>query len=163
MVRNKQLFRHEPEKGIYGDCHRTALACILNLKPEDSPHFIGEYERREWLKKQGHEMEVYVWQDEQEEWLNKLGYTTVDVCWDGAVELEQLFNFMRARNPEVFYMLGGTSPRGTNHSVVCYGGGYEWDPHPDGGFLVGPLDNGCWEITFLLPLIVKRSLDDVPV
>lgn len=162
MLKQKQLYRHEPDKMQYGDCHRTALACLLNIPVEDSPHFIGEYERREALKTQGLEMEPYIWQDEQEAWLNNLGYTTVDVCFDGSgTGAEEIFNFMRARNPEVFYMLGGTSPRGTNHSVVCYGGGFEWDPHPDGGFLVGPMDHGFWEITFILPAILKRSLDDV--
>lgn len=158
MLPNKQLFRHEPDKMQFGDCHRTALACLLNIPPEDSPHFIGEYERREALKAQGLEMETYIWQDEQAEWLSSLGYCTADVAFDGTVGVDQLFSFMRARNPEIYYMLGGTSPRGTNHSVVCYGGQWEWDPHPDGGFLVGPLDNGVWEITFLLPLIVRGPL-----
>ena len=158
MLKQKQLYRHEPDKMQYGDCHRTTLACLLNIPVEDSPHFIGEWERREELKRQGMEMEAYVWQDEQEAWLNSLGYTTADVCFDGTVGSEDLFNFMRARNPEIYYMLGGTSPRGTNHSVVCYGGRFEWDPHPDGGFLVGPMDNGVWEITFLLPLIVREPL-----
>jgi hypothetical protein len=38
-----------------------------------------------------------------------------------------------------------------------HGGGFEWDPHPDGGFLFGPMDNGMWEVTFLLPIIVKEE------
>lgn len=159
MIRQHQLFRHDPMNMIYGDCHRTALACLLNIPVADSPHFIGEWELRQEMKNQGLEPEVYVWQDEQEAWLNSLGYTTADVCFDGNnTKDEDVFNFMRARNPEIYYMLGGTSPRGTNHTVVCYGGGYEWDPHPDGGFLVGPMDHGFWEITFLLPSIVKRPL-----
>lgn len=159
MLHNKQLFLHKPEEGQYGDCHRTALACILNLQPEEAPHFIGEYERREALKAQGEDVEVYVWQDEQAEWLQSLGFATADICYDGTQgDIEGIFAFMRVRNPEIYYILGGTSPRGTNHSVVCYGGGYEWDPHPDGGFLVGPMDHGFYEITFIVPSIVRKPL-----
>lgn len=33
MKYNKQLFRHHPEQGIFGDCHRTAIACMLDLEP----------------------------------------------------------------------------------------------------------------------------------
>ena len=158
MIHQKQLYLHEPDKMQFGDCHRTSLACLLNIPVEDSPHFIGEYERRQALRLQGEEVEPYIWQDEQAEWLASLGYATADVAFDGSVPVEDLFAFMRDRNPEIYYMLGGTSPRGTNHSVVCYGGKWEWDPHPEGGFLVGPLDNGVWEITFLLPLITRKPL-----
>lgn len=149
---HKQLFKHEAAEGVYGDCHRTALACVLNLgKPEDAPHFIATHER---LKAQGEEFD---WQGAQERWLNDLGYTTVDVIYDGSMPVDQLFEFMRARNPYAIYLLGGRSPRGFNHTVVCRGDHFYHDPHPDGGFVVGPLDHGFWEITFILPLIMKET------
>lgn len=142
-------------RGQYGDCHRTALACLLDLEsPEDAPHFIGEYER---LKASDPDTD-YCWQAEQEKWLNSLGYTTVDVSYNGEAKLEDVFSYMQARNPEALYLLGGTSPRGTNHSVICHGGGFYHDPHPDGGFVQEPMDNGFWEITFILPLLMKEVL-----
>lgn len=152
MIRHKQLFRHEPEKGIYGDCHRTALACILNLpSPEHAPHFIGEWEAKAAASADGKPDDGFSWQEAQAEWLDSLGYCTADICFNGEVPVEDVFAFMEARNPDIYYLLGGQSPRGTNHSIICHGGGFEWDPHPDGGFLVGPMDNGVWEITFILP------------
>ena len=162
MRRNKQLFLHDPENMVYGDCHRTALSCLLDLSVVDAPHFIGEWEKREELKRQGLEQEPYDWQEEQEQWLNSLGYTTADILFgngesdEALVQLEGLLGFMGHRNPHVYYLLGGRSPRGANHTVVCLGGGLEWDPHPDGGFLVGPMDHGFYEVTLLLPTSMKN-------
>lgn len=155
MMRHKQMYLHNPEQLQFGDCHRTAFACLLNIPVEDSPHFIGEYERR---KAADPDDESYNWQQHQEEWLNGLGYTTADISYDGTQPLESLFQYMHARNPEILYLLGGESPRGTNHTVVCRGGGFEHDPHPDGGFIVGPMDNGMYEVTFILPLLAKEPL-----
>lgn len=45
----------------------------------------------------------------------------------------------------------GESARGVNHTVICRGGAFEWDPHPESGFISGPLDNGYFTATFLLP------------
>ena len=156
MIRHKQLYRHEPNKGIYGDCHRTALACILALpSPESAPHFIGEHEA---LKAEGKEFD---WQAAQAEWLERLGYCTADIVFgDGGQDeehtyLQGLLAFMGARNPEIYYLLGGLSPRNTNHTIVCQGGEMVWDPHPDGGFLVGPMDHGFYEVTFVLPILMR--------
>lgn len=156
MRQYKQLHRHDPENGVWGDCHRTALACILNMQPHQAPHYIGEHEL---AKNQGKEFD---WQAAQEAWLNRIGYTSVDILFgDGEPDpdlhgLQGLLGFMGQRNPRIYYLLGGTSPRGTNHTVVCLGGGLEWDPHPDGGFLVGPMDHGFYEVTFLLPKTMKN-------
>lgn len=152
MTPHKQLFRHRPLDGIWGDCRRTALACLLNLpSPEDAPHVIGEYEA---AKARG---ENYDWEMAQERWLNSLGYTIATIHWDGAnTSIEQLFTYMESCNEHVLYLLGGTSPRGTNHTVIARGGEFFHDPHPDGGYLVGPLDNGFWGVTFLLPVMMKE-------
>jgi len=37
---HKQLItNHNPESGIFGDCQRTAIACLLDKHPSDVPHF----------------------------------------------------------------------------------------------------------------------------
>lgn len=150
MKYHKQLNKHEASKAIWGDCHRTALACVLDLdSPKDAPHFIGTHEN---LKLKGEEFD---WQHAQEQWLNGLGYTTVDIFYNGDLPIDTLFEVMHQRNPHAIYLLGGTSPRGFNHTVVARGGGFLHDPHPDGGFLVAPMDHGLWEVTFILPLIMK--------
>lgn len=147
-----QLFRHDPERNVHGDCHRTALACLLDFDtPAQSPHFIGKAER---AKRNG---KTFDWQAAQERWLNALGYSTVDISYgDGGPDadreiLSALLGYMHARNPRALYLLGGRSPRGTNHTIIARGNQLRWDPHPDGGFIIGPLDNGYYEITFLIP------------
>lgn len=149
MLRQKQLLKHNPDEGIYGDCHRTALACLLDIPVEQAPHFIGENEAR---RKRGETDDMLAWLPHQAAWLAELGYATVDISFHGDEGVEPIFRYMQARNPNIYYLLGGTSPRGTHHTVICCGGGFEWDPHPDGGFLTGPFDNGFYEITFLVPV-----------
>ena len=150
MEFHKQLFRHDPDNGVYGDCHRTAIACLLNLAPEEVPHW-GQLQQE---CKGG--PDAYDWRAECETWLNSKGYTQMDYCFFPD-NLDNFFLMMEDRQPQIVYLMGGKSPRGTNHTVVCKGGGFEWDPHPDGGFLVGPMSNKVYEATFLLPLNMKVS------
>lgn len=147
MIRQHQLFRHDPENGVYGDCHRTAIACLLDLKPEDVPHF---YEQKVEAEKRG---ESYDWRAEVEKFLNSVGYTAADVSYGST--LSALLEYMENVNPRTYYLLGGTSPRGVNHTVICRGGDFAWDPHPDREFINAPLDNGYFEVTFILPLSMK--------
>ena len=140
MIERKQLYRHEPWNEIYGDCHRTAFACLLGLEPHEVPHFALLH-----TTTPGYDVDVEI-----EKWLRTLGLAQVDILYSG--KLEDVFGFMGARNPDALYLLGGTSPRGTNHTVVCQGGGFRWDPAQAGGYLVGPLDHGFYEVTFLVPV-----------
>lgn len=145
MIRRHQLFRHEPHNDIYGDCHRTAVACLLDKEPWEVPHFT----------QLAYTVAGYDWERGQAEYLATQGLCSVDVIFGGDTTLEDIFRFMQTRNPSAYYLLSGFSPRGTNHTVVCCGGGYEWDPHPDAGFLVGPMTTGYYEITFLMPLAMR--------
>lgn len=151
MIRHMQRFRHDPAKGQYGDCHRTAIACLLDLDPESVPHF---YEEKVQAEARG---ENYHWRDEVERFLNTRGFTAVDITF--GCDLPELFRFMETWNPQTLYLLGGSSPRRFNHTVICCGGGFEWDPHPDAEFVDSPLDSGYFEITFLLPISMKQDKD----
>lgn len=146
MIRRHQLLRHEPHNEIYGDCHRTAIGCLLDLEPWQVPHFV----------QLGHTVPGYTWEAGQAEFLAQHGLFAVDLYFDGS-SLDGVLGFMQNRNPTAYYLLAGRSPRGTDHSVICCGGGFEWDPHPDGGFLVGPMSHGFYEITFLLPLAMQMQ------
>lgn len=60
MTPHKQLFRHKPAEGMWGDCARTVIACMLDLEPEAVPHqqyevADGEQDRflNEWLATRG--------------------------------------------------------------------------------------------------------------
>lgn len=153
MMYYKQLLKHDPKNGIYGDCHRTALGCLLDLTPAEVPHFCGHAEE---AKAAGRHHD---WVLEQERWLNRKGYTAVDVLFGGSRGdcAREVLDFMAVRNPAAYYLMGGTSPRGYNHTVVCRGGEFEWDPHMEGGYLVSPMDHGYYELTFLLPVNMKAA------
>lgn len=142
MIERKQLFRNDPKNGVHGDCHRTAIACLLNLEPEDVPHFAAI----------SMEDESIDWDAAVKDFLAGQGLAQVDVFYHGDSPLEDVLSAVGARNKGVYYLLGGMSPRGTNHTVVGCGGRIAWDPHPDGGDLVGPLSHGFWEVTYLVPI-----------
>ena len=140
MQYHKQRFLHDPDNGIYGDCARTVIACLMDMEPEQVPHFMDgapdscEYHRRqnEWLK------------------LHGLGMVEFPVSCD-SLEL-----CVKSIGPNWMpgikrYMLTGTSPRGTTH-VVIVDGDKVHDPAIPGGDLVGPTDDGSWWVSVLVPL-----------
>jgi hypothetical protein len=140
MKYHTQLFRHDPDNGVYGDCHRTALACVFDKdSPLDVPHFLEDnpttavfYQRVDvWLLEQGFR-----------------GFHFPIECADLDAVLEYMLRFA----PGIHYILGGKSPRGTHHSVVACGGSLAHDPHPDGSFIVGPCDDGYFWIELFIPV-----------
>lgn len=140
-----QLFRHDPDNGIYGDCHRTALACIFDKdSPADVPHFAegwpdgDEFHRR------------------TQAWILDQGYHCVTIPLETA-DLSTALLWMKNRAPDIYWILGGVSPRGTNHSVVCCGGEVVHDPHPDGGGVVGPCSDSYFWIEFYVPVRFARA------
>lgn len=142
MTPHKQLFRHDPDNGIYGDCHRTAIACLLDLLPQDVPHWGAI----------GRGRDDYDWRAACGAFLAQHGLYQVDVIYRGDAPLSDVLSVLEDRSPAAYYLIGGQSPRGTNHTVIGCGGCIEHDPHPDGGGLIGPMSHGYWEVTFLIPL-----------
>ena len=68
MLLQNQTVKHDPENGLYGDCYRACVACLLNLEVDQVPHFyhdgcnseIGDKRCREWLEL-GHEQYLNVY------------------------------------------------------------------------------------------------------
>lgn len=142
MIFQKQAFRHRPEDGVYGDCHRTAIACLLDLPKEDVPNF-GE-----------HYGDYAAFHAAEQEFLARHDLATVAVAYSGT--LEQVLACQKAVNPDVYYLLGGTSRTGCGHTVVGLGGEIIWDPSLDDAGIVGPMDDGFYWVSFLAPLFTTR-------
>lgn len=145
MRPQKQLNRHCPAEGIYGDCHRTAIAIILDMDAADVPHFYDGADGK------GAAPEVW---EAQERWLNERGYTAISVAFPGESALDQIFLAVKNANiqqPNLCYILGGESKTGVNHSVVCMAGPCEivCDPSQDGAGIIGPCDDGFYWVTFI--------------
>lgn len=140
MKPQKQLFRHDPSKGIHGDCHRTAIACILDLDAADVPHFMHPDVSPNGCD--GHR--------NAERWLNERGLTQIFSIFDGSARLRDILQAIQhTNNPGLCFILGGQSRNGCNHSVVCCDGEIVCDPSLDDSGIVGPCDDGWYWVTFI--------------
>jgi hypothetical protein len=94
MRPQKQKFRHRPDEGEWGDCHRTALASIMGLDRDEVPHFgEGGPDPQEFSRR------VAVW-------LLSRGVVAVSTLYDGG-DLDRVLHTVGAVNRNVYYLLGG--------------------------------------------------------
>lgn len=141
MTPQKQANRHDPANGVWGDCYRTAIACVLDLPRDQVPHvYDGGAEFADGRMR---------------EWLRGRGYALIGLSVEGSVSLESLLTewadvFV---GQGVHFLITGQSPRGTNHVVVARRGEIAWDPAEQGGGLVGPADSGTWWLEFIGALV----------
>jgi hypothetical protein len=143
MTPHKQRFRHDPDNGVYGDCHRTALACLLDLVPEDVPHFgHGAPEGEEFNRR-------------IDEWLATRGLCQASVAYGG--ELQHVLDAVQRGGPGVYFLLGGTSRTGCNHTVIGCDGAIAWDPSLNDSGIVGPCSDDFYWVTFLVPLAMRKA------
>lgn len=135
MTPQYQTIAHDPGNGRYGDCHRAALASVLDLPMEDVPHICDgmplpdEFVLRE------------------REFLRSQGLAPISVPYGGE-DVEEVLRCVGALNPGLYFLIGGKSPRGFDHTVVGFNGRIAHDPHPDGGGVVGPMSDGYIWITY---------------
>ena len=138
MIPYKGSGLHDPENGVYGDCFRTAVACLLETPPSEVPHFAtvgqedGEMvrETRAWLRKE-----------------KALDVFEVALLGD----LSDVLGCMEVFNQDVYYILSGRSSLGVNHCVIAKGGTIVHDTSPDETGIVGRLDNDAYQVTVLVP------------
>jgi len=120
-----QLIAHDPENGRYGDCFRTVLACMLDMRPEDFPHPFED---------------GYVDDDAGHTFINDFlatkGLAFVEVPFSGELTLEQILEHGAAYSKGNRYTLLGNSTTGVPHFVTCLGN--QIDHNPNGAALVGP-------------------------
>ena len=144
MKSQKQLFRHRPDDGVIGDCWRTCIACLLDLLPDEVPHFCDD-----------------CWDDgptataRAKAFLATRGLSCIDYAISG--ELDDILRSVGQTNPGLHYMLCGKSRTGCNHLVICCDDGIVWDPSLDDAGIVGPADDGYYWITWLVPLSLSRT------
>lgn len=138
MTPYAQLFRHDPENGLIGDCYRTCIGCLFDLPPDQVPHFNDPPERC-------HD----ACRARVNEWLIPRGLRTATIAFSAEVStLDIVLDFMRALNPNVEYILAGMGRAGVNHCVVARGGDIVHDPSGSG--IVGPCDDGNYWLEFLV-------------
>lgn len=140
MTPHNQLFMHNPAIGVWGDCFRTCIACLLDLPLEEVPHEHGDFSSEEQDAKMN-------------AWLAGRGLRLIRtaVRWPDSTMAE--FCTWAAYMNSGPYMLSGLSPSGTSHVVICDETGMLHDPHPRGTGLAGPYETGSWWVSFIGKLV----------
>lgn len=142
MIPLKQRNRHRPAEGIWGDCHRAAIASVLELPLDDVPNFgEGGPNGEEFARR-------------ERDWLKGVGLVPIQVPFDAA--LDQVFRCVRAINPDVYFLLGGRSRTGVNHTVVGFNDAIVHDPSLDDAGIVGPCEDGYFWVTFFGCICASR-------
>jgi len=139
MIPIKQEFRHNPPHS-YGDCHRAAIASLLELALDDVPHFM------EGLGPKDGE----IFTKRQSEFLNSVGLDCITFPVNG--ELNAVFAACAAWNPNRLFLLGGRSISNVGHTVVASQEGIVHDPHPDNVGIIGPMDDGYYWLSYIVGL-----------
>lgn len=140
LGRCDQVFRHDPENGVYGDCYRTSVANLLGLDPMTVPHFAEEA-----FKTGGNSDTVALRQ-----WLGDRGMGIVLLPMN--CELDYLLAQHGETAPRMPWLLSGMSRNGTNHTVLCCGGEIFHDPAIDKSGIVGPCDDGYFWVEYIIVL-----------
>lgn len=118
---HNQLYRHEPENDIFGDCYRTCFANMFGLEPWKVPHFMvstePDFGYDKWVQKQG---------------LKIMGFYC-DADMDSALWI------LSDLAPGEIFIFSGMSSNGVNHAVLAKDGEIIHDPSQDNSGIIGPL------------------------
>lgn len=151
---HKMLLSHDAEKGIWGDCHRTAIAAMLGLHPSVVPHFYREGPTRPALETI----------QEINNWLRQnYGLRQIDIAYPGETSVTDVLGAVSASNPGAVFMLGGTSSAGVGHTVLCWNGEIGFNPsNSPASRIVGPMEDGYWWVSFLCDCRAEAAAGALP-
>lgn len=136
MQFHKQLYKHRPQEGLYGDCMRTCLANLLGYdNPAAVPHFMDGCDDEE--------QQAEAW-TAMREWLAEHHHMTiVSIPWD-ADSLDTMLHTVAKHFHDVPLMLIGRSKIHVNHVVIVQGDRIIHDPSQEDSGIVGPADDGFY-------------------
>lgn len=137
MLYHKQAYIHQPDIGIHGDCYRTVISCLLDLPRDDVPHFL--HDNPDWME----------FKNRVEAFLQTYGLCLFSISIKSEDFDDFLINQSKVINDKTVFVVFGLSPRHINHAVIYKGGEMIHDPHPDGGGLIGPCNDGFYWIQVL--------------
>jgi len=150
MQFHKQLIQHCPTEDRYGDCFRTSLGCILDLRPEEVPHFFDKGKICD---------EAF---DELHEWLSDRGLKIIDIPFNGKdIEPKQFIENINTWFSDILLLVSGESGgfKGVNHTVVALNGEFIHDPAIHNKFICGPCDDELYWVAFIVPKTIEFHYD----
>ena len=146
MTPQKQLYRHDPDAGVYGDCDRAAVASLLDMAVRRVPHFYDGI----WAGTPDPEIEEA--HERRRRWLAGRGIRLIQLALS-ADDLDAMLGSISKSNPGAYFLLVGESRNRTGHTVCCHEGRIIHDPSLDNSGIVGPEPrSGCYWIEFLVPV-----------
>lgn len=138
ILRHKQKHPdHDPDKGIWGDCYRTVLACLLRCDIDSVPNFVDPAVHKQFASDN--------FGGAIDEWLEQRGLRRVTVAFPQANNYEHKVNNVghitrhfntTSVGKNGYWLLVGRSKLGTNHVVICKADKIIHDPSDSG--IVGP-------------------------
>lgn len=146
MQFHKQKSAHIPQIGIFGDCYRTALACVLDMDPETVPHFMQLF--------QGQSDAIL--DQAIDEWLRQRGFTKIDIPYfANGLSRGEIMNIIAQQNGyDLLYLLTGMSSNNSAHVVICRGNQVLWDPSDCG---INEPIQGYYIVTHILPSSMRLT------
>lgn len=145
----KQLFRHDPDNGIFGDCQRTVLAILLGIDANEVPHVHGHLPDGEQLAM-------------HDNWLRERGVVRIEIPFTVG-DPDQMLMIAEHYSQGMPYMLAGMSRLGTNHVVIGQGRKIIWDPSQLNSGIVGPGTDGHYWLGWLFrPLLPAGEVEILP-
>lgn len=142
MSGRKLKFLHQDgAKRAQDDCYRTAIACLLNLAPEEVPHVYAD--------------PATTWRDgrrQMQNWLAERGLCSFVIAVKAENnDLQPLMEWMKDYNPTACFILMGTSKNGVNHSFAVRGGTVVPDHALDDSGIIAPANDGHFWLELLIP------------
>ena len=130
MKPQNSAYKHDPNNGVYGDCHRACVASILELPIEEVEHFADN------------DPSALEFNNRIRKWCRDRGYVYASFAY--SVDPRE---YMAMENKDIYYILGGKSSIGANHSVVCLNDKIVHDP--SGTSIVDSTDNGYYYVEII--------------
>lgn len=143
MMKHKQLIQHhDPENGQWGDCFRTSIACILDMNPQDVPHFMGkDFDNEKVIR-------------DINNWLQAVGRDDlfyIELCGPSEIVYNVGFHVMSGRSPRA------TKDKPLYHACVGYNGEVFHDPHNSNIGLEPYTDDDNMQSEYLYGVFINRN------
>lgn len=139
MTPHTQRIKHDPKNGQWGDCYQTAIACLLDMDPEDVPHFMHGDSENAYKK--------------TSEWLRGRGYNRFTMPYF-TYNIQLILDIMKVNNENIYYFIQGKSSVGANHIFIGLNDKIVHDPSGRNETPYGPCDEGYYWVEVLVPLQV---------
>ena len=136
------IVKHDPPNS-YGDCLRASVACILN---RPSVHDVHHFYHDGCDGKTGMaRLRAYC---------KSIGFIPWMNYFDGQCSLAEILEFMSVQNPDINYLLFGSTSCKTDHVVICRNDKVIHNVAWAGNQIVAPSTDGAWFVIVFVPSIL---------